>query len=84
MDGNVKVIEFVDVAMGELATAYYSPDSEWIIYYYNNEHNWAAVSQDVKSGSRYKEIFSNFSQHCAENATIPMFDKVDTNIKIKI
>lgn len=64
--------------------AYWTPDSEWIMYYYTDSKNktWAAVSEGMKKPSQYTDsMFKEFEMLRMNGVTVPEFDTVDTNLE---
>lgn len=60
-------------------TVYWSEDVTWAFYYYNNEKIWAGVA--CPSGSFREDVFKDFDALCMNAATVPEFDKFETNLE---
>ena len=62
-------------------TAFWTPDSEWIVYYYDKTPDaWAAVAHGTLKPKDYDEnMFKDFDALCASGATVPEFDEVDAD-----
>jgi hypothetical protein len=63
--------------------AYWTPDSEWIMYYYaeSKKKTWAAVSEGTLNYKYTDSMFKEFEMLCMNGVTVPEFDTVDTNLE---
>jgi hypothetical protein len=61
-------------------TVYWNEEGGWCFYYYGDSKRWAAVAS--ATGNNYsEEMFKDFDGLCMEGATIPEFDKFETNLE---
>lgn len=59
--------------------AFFCPEDNWIVYKYNDSDEFAAVSPNFQRKIEIKD-FKHFWKMCADGATIPEFDEVDTDL----
>ena len=73
---------FLD-SFGDKIMAYWSTDSEWIFYKKDDgTWNWAAVAPGNMTRNKFSaRMFSDFDSLLANGATIPEFDKFDSDLK---
>lgn len=65
---------------GDTYRAYWSVDSEWILYIKDGSKDWAAFAPaDIKPAKFNDRMFNNFDQLLADGATIPTFDEIDVD-----
>ena len=60
-------------------TVYWSEDLTWAFYYYNDDKVWAGVA--CPQGSFREDVFKDFEALCMSTATVPEFDKFETNLE---
>lgn len=60
-------------------TVYWSEDVTWAFYYYNDDKVWAGVA--CPEGSFREDVFKDFEELCLNAATVPEFDKFETNLE---
>jgi hypothetical protein len=68
---------------GDKVMAYWSTESDWIFYKKDDgAWNWAAVSPGDVTADKFNEhMFTKFDDMLMNGATIPEFDKFDSDLK---
>lgn len=67
---------------GQDVTCFFCPETTWVFYYFNsNPQYWAAFDPGFGHSDYDKSTFTDLENLLSDSATIPEFDKFDTNLK---